>query len=54
MKNQSSKLQFGKSSITELNSKQLTKIHGGSTTDFFINWLQDQVDEAIEEMSKWI
>jgi len=54
MKTQNSKLVFKKNAISELSTKQLNQIKGGSITQFFQIWLQNQIDEAMEEMSKWI
>jgi len=47
------KLEFNSKSIIELNRNRMVDIHGGSTT-FFVDWIQDQIDEAMEEMSPWI
>ena len=53
MKNFKKKLQFSSKSITELNNNKMKNIQGGSTT-FFVDWVQGQIDEAMEEMSPWI
>lgn len=53
MKTQNQKLVFNSNSIVELNNNKMSKVLGGSTT-FFVDWLQDQIDDAKEEMSPWI
>ncbi|WP_290701532.1 class I lanthipeptide [Lacinutrix sp.] len=53
MKTLNKKLEFNKSSLIELDNSQMDSINGGSTT-FFVDWVQDQIDEAKEQMSPWI
>lgn len=53
MKTENNKLKFSKTSIVSLNDKDLSNIHGGST-NFFVDWIQDKIDDAKEQMSPWI
>ena len=53
MKTQNNKLNLNKTSLVELNNKDMIHVNGGSTT-FFVDWVQRQIDDAMEEMSPWI
>jgi len=53
MKTQNAKLEFCKTAIVELKNSEMGLVNGGSTT-FFVDWINDKIDEAHEEMSPWI
>ena len=53
MKTQNNKLNLNKTSLVELNNKEMVHVNGGSTT-FFVDWLQRKIDEATEEMTQWV
>lgn len=53
MKNNNLQRLYKSKTITDLNTSKMHEIYGGSTT-FFVDWLQDKVDDAMEEMSQWI
>ena len=53
MKTQNNNLNLNKTSLVELNNKEMVDVNGGSTT-FFVDWLQRKIDEATEEMTQWI
>lgn len=53
MKTQNTKLNLNKTSLVELNNKEMIHVKGGST-NVFVDWLQRKIDEAAEEMSPWI
>ncbi|WAC01043.1 hypothetical protein N7U66_12745 [Lacinutrix neustonica] len=53
MKTQTNKPRFHKKAIVDLNTSQMVSIKGGSTT-FFVDWVQNQIDEAKEDMSPYI